>query len=138
MGVTMRTVTRAAALAAAALATVGMLGACSSSGSSDSSAPAPAASTSGANVLPPVIVEPGQTTASASVGNFIVFNIPADDVAGTTIDTDQPEILEVTQAKQEGDALFNPGAKALAAGTAVVTITFPDSSTTDVTVTVTE
>jgi len=134
----MRTVTRAAALAAAALATIGMLGACSSSGSSDSSAPAPAASASGANVLPPVIVEPGQTTASASVGNFIVFNIPADDVAGTTIDTDQPEILEVTQAKQEGDALFNPGAKALAAGTAVVTITFPDSSTTDVTVTVTE
>ena len=55
-----------------------------------------------------------------------------------TIATDNPEVLEITQAKQEGDAIFNPGAKALAPGTAVITVTTPDNSTYDINVTVTE
>lgn len=134
----MRTSSRVLAMAAAALATAGLLAGCSSSSSSDSQAASAAASPIGGNVLPPVMVEPGQTEATAKVGDTIVFNIPEADLAGTTIDTDQPDILEVSQAKQEGDALFNPGAKALAPGTAVVTITNPDMSTSDVTVTVTE
>ena len=82
------------------------------------------------------MVAPGQTEASAKVGNFIVFNV--ESLAGTTISTDKPELLELTQAKEEGGAQFNPGAKALAAGVAVVTVTNPDSSTRDVTITIAE
>lgn len=133
----MRSLPRSVALAAAALAFVGALAGCSSSSTSTETAAA-TASPIGGNVLPPVMVEPGQTEATAKVGDTIVFNIPEADLAGTTIDTDNPEVLQVTQAKQEGDALFNPGANALAAGTATVTITAPDMTTSDVTVTVTE
>ncbi len=133
----MRSLPRSVALAAAALAFVGALAGCSSSSTSSETAAA-TASPIGGNVLPPVMVEPGQTEATAKVGDTIVFNIPEADLAGTTIDTDNPEVLQVSQAKQEGDALFNPGAKALAAGTATVTITAPDMTTSDVTVTVTE
>ncbi|MSX63159.1 MAG: hypothetical protein F2763_00505 [Actinobacteria bacterium] len=82
------------------------------------------------------MVAPDQTQASAKVGNFIVFNV--ESLAGTTISTDKPELLELTQAKEEGGAQFNPGAKALAAGVAVVTVTNPDSSTRDVTITIAE
>lgn len=135
----MRTSARTTAVAASALVLLGTLAGCSSSSSSDSSAAASAAASPiGGDVLPPVMVEPGQTEATAKVGDTIVFNIPEKDLAGTTIDTDAPDILEVTQAKQDGDALLNPGAKALAPGTAVVTITAPNSSTSDVTITVTE
>lgn len=128
---------RTAAIAASALTAVALISGCSSSSSSDAASPA-ASEVGGSQVLPPVMVEEGQTEATAKVGDFIVFNTPADALAGTTVATDQPDLLEVTQAKQEGDALFNPGAQALAAGTAVVTITNPDGSTRDVTITITE
>lgn len=127
---------RTVAIAATALTAVALISGCSSTSSSD--AASPAASEVGGQVLPPVMVEEGQTEASAKVGDFIVFNTPTDQLAGTTIATDQPDLLEISQAKQEGDALLNPGAKALAAGTAVVTITNPDGSTRDVTITITE
>ena len=134
---------RSVATATIALAGLGIAAvsvtACSSSSTTPAapSASAPA-SPIGGNVLPPVMVEPGQTEAAAKVGDTIVFNVPADKLTGTTISTDQPNLLEISQAKQEGDALFNPGAKALAAGTAVVTITGPDSSTSTVTITISE
>ncbi|MFM8894564.1 MAG: hypothetical protein ACKOE2_04100 [Actinomycetales bacterium] len=134
----MRTLNRPAALIAAVTLTIGLLAGCSASVSTDTAASAPAASDVGAGLMPPIFVDPGQTEATAAVGDNIVFNIPEADLAGTTISTDKPEILEVTQAKQEGDALFNPGAKALAPGTATVTVTAPDMTTTDVTITVTE
>ena len=127
---------RTVAIAATALTAVALISGCSSTSSSD--AASPAASEVGGQVLPPIMVEEGQTEATAKVGDTIVFNTPADNLAGTTIATDQPDLLEISQAKQEGDALFNPGAKALAAGTAVVTITNPDGSTRDVTITITE
>lgn len=127
---------RTVAIAATALTAVALISGCSSTSGSD--AASPAASEVGGQVLPPVMVEEGQTEASAKVGDFIVFNTPTDQLAGTTIATDQPDLLEISQAKQEGDALLNPGAKALAAGTAVVTITNPDGSTRDVTITITE
>jgi hypothetical protein len=87
-------------------------------------------------MLPPVIVEPGQTEATAKVGDFI--DVVVEEVIGTTISTDNPEVLEVSQARQEGDAIFNPGAKALAAGSATITVTGPDNTTYDIAVTVTE
>ena len=39
---------------------------------------------------------------------------------------------------QDGDAIFNPGAKALAAGDATITVTLPDNTGYDIAVTVTE
>jgi hypothetical protein len=76
------------------------------------------------------------TTTTAKVGDFI--DIVVDKVAGTTIDTDKPDLLEISQAHSDGSAEFNPGAKALAPGTAIITVTNPDSSTRDITVTITE
>ena len=87
-------------------------------------------------MLPPVIVEWGQEEATAKVGDTVVFNVP--EVVATTVDTDNPEILEVMQAREENGTLFNPGAKALAAGKALVTITDPDNNPYYVVVTVTE
>lgn len=87
-------------------------------------------------MLPPVIVEWGQEDATAKVGDTIVFNVP--EVVATTVDTDNPEILEIMQAREENGVLFNPGAKALAAGKALVTITDPDNNPYYVVVTVTE
>jgi len=125
-----------------ALLGVGVLAGCSSSTSSDSSSSAAAtaaasaaASPSGtAGMLPPIIVTDGQKTATAKVGDFI--DIVVKKPAGTTIDTNKPDILEVSQAHEDGGAVFNPGAKALAPGDAVITVTNPDGSTWDINVTV--
>ena len=129
---------RALAVTAALLATVALAG-CSSDSSSDAAASpgaTAAASPIGGNVLPPVIVEWGQEEATAKVGDTIVFNV--QEVVATTVDTDNPDILAISQARQEGDALFNPGAVALKAGKALVTITDPDNNPHYVVVTVTE
>jgi len=110
--------TTLAALAVTALA------ACSggsSGGSTTSAAPTSTESPIGGNVLPPVMVEPGQTEVTAKVGSTIVFKV--DDPANSKIATDNPEVLEVTQGSDDGSAQFNPGAKALKAGKATVTVT---------------
>jgi hypothetical protein len=70
------------------------------------------------------------------VGDFI--DIVVKKPAGTTIDTDKPDLLEISQAHEDGGAVFNPGAKALAAGTAVITVTNPDNTTRDITITITD
>ena len=69
-----------------------------------------------------MIVAPGQTTAEATVGETIVFNQP--DPANTTISTDKPDVLELTQGSDDGSALFNPGHGA-APDVAVVTMRLP-------------
>ena len=133
---------RVVAVTSIALLGVGVLAGCSSSTSSDSSSSAAAtaaasavASPSGtAGMLPPIIVTDGQKAATAKVGDFI--DIVVKKPAGTTIDTNKPDILEVSQAHQDGTAVFNPGAKALAPGDAVITVTNPDGSTWDINVTV--
>lgn len=126
-----------------AIAALGLVGAvalvgCSSSSSSDASksaTPTQSASESpiGGNVLPPVMVEPGTTTVSAKVGDTIVFKVA--DPENTKIATDNESVLQLTQGGKEGSAMMNPGAKALTAGTAKVTITGPSGEET-VTVTV--
>jgi hypothetical protein len=78
-------------------------------------------------MLPPVIVTPEQTEATVRVGKYIVFNVDAP--ANTTVSTDHPEFLELTQGHDDGSATFNPGGKGLAAGTATVRITGPDGET---------
>ncbi len=78
-------------------------------------------------MLPPVMVSPDQSEATVSVGRYIAFNV--DDPAHTTVATDQPELLELSQGHDDGSAIFNPGGKALATGTATVTLTGPDGET---------
>jgi hypothetical protein len=87
-------------------------------------------------MLPPIIVNPGDTSTTVPVGRYVVFNVT--DPAHTKITTDAPDLLELSQGHDDGSAVFNPGARALATGTATVTITAADGvSTSTVTVTVT-
>ena len=139
---TMRiTLSKGAAIGAAALLGIAVLAGCSS-GDSSSEETTTSETTSeesmdgGSQMLPPVIVEPGQTEASAKVGDFI--DIVVEEIVGTTIATDNPEILKISQAYDDGSAVFNPGAEALAPGTAIITVTTPDNESYDITVTVTE
>ena len=145
--VTMKSTTRrGVALAAAgliAIAGAGVLTACGSSGggsSSSSAASSPAAPSTdgGAQLIGPVIVEPGQTTAEVAVGRVITFNV--DDVTKWMISSSDEAVLAVTAGKDDGSAQFLPGGEALAPGTAEVTLTNMDNSDDKwvVTVTVTE
>lgn len=127
---------RIAVVGAVALLGVGVLAGCSSSSGSSESSTASAAASGGTQVLPPVIVTEDMTSATAKVGDFI--DIVVKEVAGTTIDTDKPELLEISQAHNDGSAEFNPGAKALAPGNATITVTNPDSSSRVIAITITE
>ena len=106
----------AAAVGAAALLGVSVLAGCSSD---SESATTDTTSEESTQMLPPVIIEVGQTEATAKVGDNL--DILVTDIAGTTVSTDNPEVVELTQAKEEGGATFNPGGKVLAPGTAVIT-----------------
>lgn len=86
-------------------------------------------------MLPPIMVNPGDTATTVPVGRYVVFTVT--DPAHTKVSTDAPDLLELSQGHDDGSAVFNPGARALAAGTAIVTITQADGSTSAVTVTVT-
>ena len=128
---------KSAAVAVTALLGITVLAGCSSS----SEEPAADETTSeqseeSTQLLPPVIIEPEQKEATATVGDFI--DIVVDEVLGTTISTDDSDVLEIYQARQDGDATFNPGAKALAAGDATITVTLPDNTSYDIAATVTE
>jgi hypothetical protein len=128
---------KSAAVAVTALLGITVLAGCSSS----SGEPAADETTSeqseeSTQLLPPVIIEPEQKEATATVGDFI--DIVVDEVLGTTISTDDSDVLEIYQARQDGDAIFNPGARALAAGDATITVTLPDNTSYDIAVTVTE
>lgn len=125
----------AAAVSAAALLGITVLAGCSSSSSDTSSA---AATTGSTEMLPPVIITEGQTSATCAAGNFLDIVISEGKLAGTTVASSDTSLVSVTQAKEEGDALFNPGGECLAPGSAVITVTNPDSSTREISVTVTQ
>lgn len=132
---------RLARVVVAAALAVSVAGGCTGDSSDDEpvspipSVASPSVASSGSNQLPaPVIVAPGETMAEAAVGETIVFDQP--DPAHTTISTDRPDILDLTQGSDDGSALFNPAATALATGVAIVTIEADDGATTQVTVTV--
>ena len=127
-----------AAFGAAALMGVALLAGCSSSSESSEAAASPAASEGSTEMLPPVIITEEQTEATCAVGNFLDIVIPEDKMAGTTVASSDEAVVTVTQAKQEGDALFNPGGECVAAGSATVTVTNPDGSTRDIAITVTQ
>jgi hypothetical protein len=131
----------AAALGATALLGVAVLAGCSSSSDSgDAAGEASASAEAGGSteMLPPVIITEDQTSATCKVGDFLDIIVPEDILAGTTVDSSDPALVEVTQAKEEGGAIFNPGGKCLAAGEATLTLTDPQGATRDIALTITE
>lgn len=128
----------AAAVSAAALLGMTVLAGCSSSSDTTEASASAAASEGSTEMLPPVIITEDQTSATCAVGNFLDIIVAEDSLAGTTVGSSDEAIVTVTQAKQEGDALFNPGGECVAPGAATVTVTNPDGSTRDIAVTVTE
>lgn len=129
----LRTITALTAAAALALT----LAACSSSADTPAT-PAPvsaSAAASAAGLPAPVIVDESATTATARVGETVVFNVA--DPVNTTISVDDPAVLSVTPGSDDGSATFNPGGQALAVGEATVTLTAPDGTVRTVAVTVT-
>lgn len=124
---------RLAALALAAVALTGTvaLTGCSSSGGSS-------ASPSGvmSPVQAPVVLDPTATSATMKVGQDLDINVTK--LAGTTIEVDSPDVLEISQGHEDGGAQFNPGAKAIKAGTATITVTNADNTKREIVVTVTE
>ena len=129
----------AAALAASAVLGVAVLAGCSSSsdsGSTDTAASAEAGDST--QMLPPVIITEDQSSATCKVGDFLDIIVAEDKLAGTTVDSSDEALVEVTQARQEGDAIFNPGGKCLAAGEATLTLTDPQGATRDIALTITE
>lgn len=131
-----------AASAADAVKSAASQAASAASGAADTASSAAAAASSAiasatgaiGSVLPPVIVEQGQTTATAKVGDTVVFNVA--DPVNTKATSDNPSVLDVKAGYSDGSATFNPGGKATSAGTAKVTLTAPDGSESVVTVTV--
>ncbi len=72
------------------------------------------------------------------MGNFLDIIVAEDKLAGTTVASSDPALVSVTQAKEEGGALFNPGGECLAAGEAVITVTNPDGSAREIALTITQ
>ena len=129
----------AAAVSAAALLGITVLAGCSSSSSDTASSAAASAAASGSTeMLPPVIITEDQTSATCAVGNFLDIIVPEDKLAGTTVASSDTALISVTQAKEEGGALFNPGGECLAAGEAVITVTNPDGSAREIAMTITQ
>ena len=124
----------AAAVGAAALMSIGVLAGCSSSDSGDTAAD----SGDSTQMLPPVIIAEGDTSASCAVGDYLDILVAEGKLAGTTVDSSDPAVVEVTQAKEEGGATFNPGGQCMSAGSATITVTSPDGATRDIAMTVTE
>lgn len=136
-----RTTRRVWVIAAAAVLSVGgsaVLSACGSSGgSSSTSAPAPSSpaapspagdATGGAQLVGPVIVEPGQTTAETVVGRGLYFNV--DDPTAWSIETSDSSIVAVTQGTDDGSSTSVPFGEALAPGKATVDLLKNDGSET--------
>ena len=127
----MKKMNKYAAMGAIGILGVTVLAGCSSS---DESATDTATSSESTQMLPPVIITADQMDATAVVGDMI--DIVVDDPVNTVIAVDNADVLEITQGSDDGSAIFNPGAKALAAGTATITVTNPDGSTRNIVVVV--
>lgn len=127
----MKKINKIAAIGAISILGVTVLAGCSSS---DESTTDTATSSETSQMLPPVIITADQMDAAAVVGDMI--DIVVDDPVNTVIAVDNADVLEITQGYDDGSAIFNPGAKALAAGTATITVTNPDGSTRNIVVVV--
>lgn len=129
---------RVVALSATALMGAALLAGCSSSSGSSAPATSAAATSAAANMLPPVIIDEMATEATAKVGDNLDIIVNEKDLAGTTVSTDNKDLVELTQGGEKDGAVFNPGGKVLAPGTATITVTKPDNTTRTITLTITE
>ena len=127
----MKKMNKVAVIGAISILGVSVLAGCSSSDESTTDA---ATSSETSQMLPPVIITVDQMDAAAVVGDMI--DIVVDDPVNTVIAVDNADVLEIAQGYDDGSAIFNPGAKALAAGTATVTVTNPDGSTRNIVIVV--
>lgn len=105
----------------AIVATTVLLALAGCSSSSDTPSSSPSASQA-ASLAAPIVVDPGQTEVTAAVGQFIDFNVGAKP-GRWQVSSDNTAVLTVTPGGKNGSATFNPGAEAIAAGTATVTMT---------------
>jgi outer membrane murein-binding lipoprotein Lpp len=126
----MKKMNKFAAMGAVGILGVTVLAGCSSSDESTTDTE----TSSETQMLPPVIITVDQMDAAAVVGDMI--DIVVDDPVNTVIAVDNADVLEIVQGYDDGSAIFNPGAKALAAGTATLTVTNPDGSTRNIVVVV--
>ncbi len=91
-------------------------------------------------VLPPIIVDRNERTATCRVGAHFYF-AHLEDPAGAKIRTDHPEVLQVIPGHREpGDGEFTCGANAIRPGSAhikiVPSVTDPNQKPVDVDITV--
>ncbi len=92
-------------------------------GGTSSPSPAPSGSPTGGEVIGPVILDAQNTSATVTVGRFVVFNV--DDPETWEISADPEGVVKVQKGYNDGSATFNPGAEALKPGKATVTLTNP-------------
>ena len=90
---------------------------------SGTSTPSPAPSPSGAGMVGPVILDAQNTSATVTVGRWVVFNV--DDPTTWEISAAPEGVVSVQKGYDDGSAVFNPGAQALKPGVATVTLTNP-------------
>jgi len=84
----------------------------------DSSASSPSTS---AQVIGPVILNADQTEGEVALGNTVVFDV--EDPGAWTLVALPAELVELTPGGEKDGAIFNPGAKALATGNVIVSLT---------------
>ena len=84
----------------------------------DSATSSPSAS---AQVIGPVILSADQTEGEVALGNTVVFDV--EDPGAWTLAAVPAELVELTPGGEKDGAIFNPGAKALATGNVIVSLT---------------
>ena len=115
------------------LALVLSAGACSSDDSaSDATTTTTAKATTSSvvgNVLPPVVLSPEKTSATVKPGTTVTFDMGDPGEGRFVATSDDDKVFLVTgEGKVEGTATMNAGGKAVAAGTAKVTVQFMGST----------
>jgi hypothetical protein len=83
----------------------------------------PSGSPPGAELVGPVILDAQNTSATVTVGRMVVFDV--DDPTTWQITADPEGVVEVQEGRDDGSAIFNPGAEALKPGEATVPLTNP-------------
>lgn len=75
-----------------------------------------------AGMVGPIVVEPSETEVAATVGRMLDFNVGPNPGDWTISSDNEAVVGDLTQGGEKDGAMFNPGAKALSAGTATVTL----------------
>jgi hypothetical protein len=104
--------------------------ACSSDSESSSTTSTTAATSTSStavigNVLPPVILTESETSATVSVGTTVTFDLGDPGEGRFVAESSDPSVFSVeNEGKTEGTFTTNAGGKAVAKGTADVTVQF--------------